>query len=351
MEASSPFYDANVLPAAYEAPPIARREADDGRAVLELPEGTWELAALPLTRGQTVRGRDGQRPRVQVANTGLRVDVDDVRFENIDFVWEHRASADREPPAMIQLHAASVSFKGCTFEAASPSGRRPAAVRVFGDSAGADSLDSLPTAKLVWTDCVFTGVASGVEFASPLALVLTAENSLFLGPGAVVQLNAAPRGDEPVSVFLRQFTLRDAAGVLQCAYQAVDAAPGEMTIEATGCVFALKEGGALVTFSGAQKPAHLLAHVHWSGHGSLMSAAGALALWRNARGQSHPADESMIDVDGLVRGEIEFAGDPRAGFAASRIVRWSAPLRSTEPPGIGTLLVEGSRQRAVGRGQ
>jgi hypothetical protein len=44
-------------------------------------------------------------------------------------------------------------------------------------------------------------------------------------------------------------------------------------------------------------------------------------------------DETELDVGGLVRSPLEFAGPAEKGPAASRLVRWQGPLRSSEPPG------------------
>jgi hypothetical protein len=45
--------------------------------------------------------------------------------------------------------------------------------------------------------------------------------------------------------------------------------------------------------------------------------------------------EETAQVQGLVRSRVEFAGNVDNDPASSRLVRWQAPLRSLEPPGIG----------------
>jgi hypothetical protein len=43
--------------------------------------------------------------------------------------------------------------------------------------------------------------------------------------------------------------------------------------------------------------------------------------------------EEDLEVGGLVRSSVEFAGAAEGPPSESRIVRWQAPLRSIDPPG------------------
>jgi hypothetical protein len=60
-----------------------------------------------------------------------------------------------------------------------------------------------------------------------------------------------------------------------------------------------------------------------------------MAVWRDTNDYPQVADEEIEQVEGIVRSEVVFAGPAEEGPSASRIVRWQAPLLSTEPPGIG----------------
>jgi hypothetical protein len=58
-----------------------------------------------------------------------------------------------------------------------------------------------------------------------------------------------------------------------------------------------------------------------------------MALWRSGprRQQNLPDDE--LEIAGLVRSEVEFAGGAEGPPSASRVIRWQVPLRSADPPG------------------
>jgi hypothetical protein len=66
-----------------------------------------------------------------------------------------------------------------------------------------------------------------------------------------------------------------------------------------------------------------------------------LAVWQTSAGEQHAAAEDTVQVAGLVRSRLEFAGPKSGGRSAARIVRWQGPLESDLPPGVG----EGSEVR------
>jgi hypothetical protein len=60
----------------------------------------------------------------------------------------------------------------------------------------------------------------------------------------------------------------------------------------------------------------------------------AIAVWRGASGRRQALPDDALDVGGLVRTQVEFAGDADGPPSASVLTRWLVPLRSDEPPGI-----------------
>ena len=66
---------------------------------------------------------------------------------------------------------------------------------------------------------------------------------------------------------------------------------------------------------------------------SLLAQDAVFAAWYDKKQAAHPVDDSRVTVDGLVAGRFEFSGGGSRP-ADSEIVRWAAPLRSDEPPGI-----------------
>ena len=52
-------------------------------------------ALIELRAGQRVRAAPGHRATLLVPEAGLVVDKENVRFENIDFVWKHASLAER----------------------------------------------------------------------------------------------------------------------------------------------------------------------------------------------------------------------------------------------------------------
>jgi len=171
---------------------------------------------------------------------------------------------------------------------------------------------------------------------------------LHLGTGPLVRLDHCPGADEPVLITLGQVTLRGAGPVLECGCQGLEDQPGEISIRAVRCAFVPKPGAALLLFNSADSPQRILGSIRWTGQGSLVSPEAAIAAWRGSDGGQQVLDDAAVSMAGLVRSEVGFAGSAEAGAAASRIIRWQAPLQSTDPPGIDPAGLPGGDAAAGG---
>jgi len=197
----------------------------------------------------------------------------------------------------------------------------------------APSETSLPSGRIRLADCLFDRVGAGLDCRTVGALGIEVTNTLHLGAGPLVRLDHCPRSDEPLSLNLSQVTLRDGGPLLECLTPHVEDQPVEITVQATACVFAPRPGEPLVRCSGGTSPERLLRGLRWNGQGSLVTPQTPILHWRGPDGQQ-TVDESALSIAGLVRSEVEFAGRPSSDPAASRVIRWQAPLQSANPPGI-----------------
>ncbi len=269
----------------------------------------------------------------------------------------------------MRLLAGRVEFRGCSFRCVvegDGGGRKRAS-----DNASAASLPptsvplapvpairwihpaqidpsetSLPSGRIRLADCVFDRVGAGLDCRTVGALGIELTNTLHLGPGPLLRLDHCPRSDEPLSLSLSQVTLRDSGPLLECLAPQSDPGKGdspifadtkigtvpEIAVQATACVFAPQSGEPLVRCGGIS-PERLRGGLRWSGQGSLVTPQTPILNWRGPDGP-HTVDESVLSIAGLVRSEVEFAGSASSDPAASRIVRWQAPLQSANPPGI-----------------
>ena len=142
--------------------------------------------------------------------------------------------------------------------------------------------------------------------------------------------------DESIAISLDHVTLRGDTAVLECRYAGMIVESGAITISATDSALAGNPGGGLLILVGSQRPDPLLKAIAWNGQGSLVTPETAVALWRSAANHQQIVPEDELDVAGLVRSDVTFAGDAEGAPSASRITRWQVPLRSAEPPGAST---------------
>lgn len=322
------------------APDTAAAPADGSPAtnanVLMLPRGKPIAAgSLPLRAGLCVRGEPGARAVVTVPASGFAVRPEDVRFENVDFM----GAPDAGPPppgdcgaVFLDLQASRAEFRACSFQ--SPPNAQTAALRWTHPVQRSQLELALPSGRLLMRDCVFRRVTTAVACHTVGAVAIEMANSLHLGTGALVQLDHCPRLDEPTTISLSAITLRGPGPLLECRYQAIHDQPGTISIQSEGCAFVMSDQAALLRFVGAKSPDRLLENVQWTGQGSLVSPQIAVAQWAQPGAQTSTLDETSVAIAGLVRSEVTFAGPAEEGPAASRLVRWQAPLRSPNAPGI-----------------
>jgi len=340
--------DDQIVPATFQQPAstsVASSIAATPRSLppkprpLILPtDRLLQLAALDLQSGQSVRGAKGQRPHVQVPPHGLSIQQEGVVFENIDFVWDASTALPERATtgAMIVLAVDRAEFRGCSFQSNGQPGQRPAAIAWIGAERG-DVRPTTPIAgELLMQDCVLRNVAVGVESRAHFAPSIEIANTLHSISGPLVRLCRCPKREEPLVLTLNRCTVRDSLAVLECRYQRLEDEPGKITVAATDCALMPDQTSALLLLTGERPPQQLLRVLEWTGQGSLVAPAGQLAAWRGASGRTIPLADQDLDVGGLVRSEVKFAGDATdPTVAASRLTEWQAPLRSAEPPGIG----------------
>jgi len=319
--------------------PAAYQQVETTTKDLVLPAGGPLLVtSLDFQKGQCVRGPSGERATLFIPRAGLVVDKEDIRFENIDFVWGRAGDDDESEiaePAIVQLRAGCVKFRGCSFQgddmglAASCT-----AIRWVHPVQGNDLETVLPSGRIQLTDCVMHRVGAGIECHTIGALGIELTNTLYLGAGPLARLDHCPQSDEPVSLALVQTTLRGSGPLLECVLPREEPRPGEIIIQATACVFAPRRGEPLLRFFGATMPEPLLRGVRWTGQGSLVTPHVPIFTWLGPNRFEQAIDESSLSMAGLVRSEVGFDDDQRDEPTASRILRWRAPLQSANPPGV-----------------
>jgi hypothetical protein len=329
---SRTFAEASPTHGRSDAPKDTSSDEDLVLAALE----PRPVETLPLRSGQRVRGRPGVRPLVRIAPSGLVVREEDVRFEGIDFVWEAGQAPESlasGPVAMLRLEASRVEFHGCSFQASARRATVPAAIE-WGQSSSPPGLDlTLPNGRLKLTDCLFRRVGAVVRDVRSGAIALEISNAIHQGVGPLLQLSRCPKSDESVLLSLSSVTLRDSGPLLECVYSALEQQAGSISIQTNNSVLATNAQSSLLSFVGPVAPERLLSAIEWTGQGSLVVPETMVARWRNAEGRLSVLDDSSVSIAGLVRSTVGFADAADRGPAASRIVRWQAPLQSASPPG------------------
>jgi hypothetical protein len=320
----------------------ARDPADSSskstRPIVELESDAPIVASsLRIQSGAVIRGKDQNRPTVLVPLSGFAITADNVRFENIDFLWKGRSTVIASPDehAIIDERTAHAEFVRCTFHAISPEGEgRPAAIRLSGVRRGTTLA---PAVRLKLDHCTIDGAASAIECTSPGPLSIEINDSLCLGGCSLIRFPVARPTDAPAAIELEHVTLRGATSVVDINCDEPVEATTPMNFTSNDSVFAPADGGALVMFSGGRDPHKAsgpLRFLEWSGQGSLLAPQIPIACVQHGE-RREEMSENDLTVEGLVSSAFEFSGPSGSDPATSQVRKWLAPLTSDQPPGIG----------------
>jgi hypothetical protein len=282
---------------------------------------------LEIAAGMTVRGAEGNRPTVLVRADGLAIDVDDVCFENVDFVWQPtqgETSPNDRMQSMFRVRANGVSWRGCTLN-----GRKSGVVAIV-VAAASSELSRGAVCELSLSDCVVSGVTATVDGIASLSL----GNTLCVASGPLLRIPRGAGHGDAISVSLDHVTLRGEGSILEWRYGRRPSQPNAVTISVTESVLDTGPHEGLVVFAGSERPEPLLQSIQWNGQGSVVGPRTTIASWRSGETRHQALSDDALEIAGLVRSDVEFAGKPEGPPSASRVTRWHGPLRSAEPPGI-----------------
>lgn len=314
-----------------EADPLS--PADEAGSVVHVSADDPAFDLARLRPDQTLHGDAQRRPIIEVPLEGLELAASGVTIENIDFVARQPLQG---AAAMLTLRGLKATLRGCSFQTTgdvSPA-EVPAAVCWDRDMAAGDTNADLSTGELELRDVALRRVGAGVTCRLAAGMVLRLDNVLCLESAAAVEFDRFPTADELAMLSLSRVTLRGARSLVQIGCDAIPESLGHLEIEAAGCAFVLPAAAALLLFEGEERPGPLLRGLRWSGQGCVLSPRSRLAIWRMPEGRMLAAADDAVPIEGVVRGEVGFAGSPDDSAAGSRIVRWQAPLISQQPPGI-----------------
>ncbi len=303
-------------------------------------EATTTPSHWTLAPGRRVIGKSGLRAQVIVPSEGLTVDGENNCFENIDFLWktsDEKLHPGPDVPAMIRLRAANVEFRRCGFFVERDSASQaPIAVEwseLDAAMTAENEEDVVRCNRATFKSCVFRGASVALDCRRQGQTSVEADNVLFLDCDAVFRFDHPSDANR---VSLRGTTLRD-GGPLACFEGAPGLAGlGPFAISARSCVFAPKDDAPLLSFHGEFLPDQIVKRTVWGGAGSIITPRRLVAEWKNDEGVERGINDSLMNVSGLVQGEVQFAAEPSDDPRSSGAVDWHAPLSSVNPPGVQT---------------
>jgi hypothetical protein len=294
------------------------------------------LSVLVVPDGHVVRGDRSRRATILVPPGGLLIQGKSPHLSGIDFVFRDPKlpdTLDGSGLSLVRTEASILTFEGCTFTSSGGTSVLPAAVAWSDSDHATSTIRGLPTGRIRFQDCVFEGVAAGVDADRQGCVVVEIKNSLHLGPGPLVQFSNWPEADSPAFVALTECTLRECAGAIR-VQKHQPPFPGRMVVRANSCVFDPWAESGLVEVADPPMAETARRSLEWGGDGSILSQDAPFLTARSRSADDSLVTEEGFDVAGIVRGRFEYIGSAEEGYQASQVLNWTAPLQSDLPPGI-----------------
>ncbi|MBX3444556.1 MAG: protein kinase [Planctomyces sp.] len=310
--------------------PSAEIRAAAGTAALPDPDPD---GTLWLTPGATYLARDvhaGGTLIIRAPDSGLativvqgepwQVAADSLRLENVSIRFERQPA----PEPAVSIRARSLEIVRSRFDVVAPR---------FGDAAPVwIRWEPKDPASAVATSLTLQNVHFGPTGmhcpVRPGAVSLT--NCLKTGGGPWLKLGAAGRPQRQLRVRIARSTLRESGPLIEWT-PAARAAGMRIEVLANACVFDLAEGASLLRLDADASPPDWQRTLAIGGVESVLSPGASLVA---LSGLDAPLDESLLDADGLLSGEVVYRGRRFEDAADSELVSTTA-LRSTRMlPGI-----------------
>jgi hypothetical protein len=320
-----------VVPASFkEAAKRPRKPHPKEPEPLRLPtDRTIRLSTLTPNAGQLICGEADARPTVIVPAGGLVIDEPDVHFRDIDFLTDAQESSS----PFIVLRTSGASFERCTFRASSADGTQRSAVSWEPSAESGDDDWNADADRLSLVNCIMHRVGTSIARSRTGEATIECVNVLQVDAGSLTRL-ASPVPNAAIVISLDRCTVRESGPVIEFLPSTTNShRSGRVLITAVDCVFAPRADRAILELSPAFA-AQDLNRLRWNGRDSLLETNTVLISSRDPSGTSEATDDSQLDLVGLVRSQLEFAGPSLNSPSSSYLRRWVAPRTSLDSPGI-----------------
>lgn len=320
--------------------------APDRHGVIRLDgPGPWRASDITAVGALTIEGDPAARPLIVIDSRSFRIWAESVKLKNLRISLAAGRSPDSPKlSALLLVHAQTIGLDGCIVESG------PIGESAESSHAGPPTAPPSGPALIAWKlldsadqrggtatirNTRFAGDGPALYLAQAMPRV-DFDNVLKLGPGPLVQLSGALTAKSPVEMRLAHTTLRSSGALLRWVVPAEDRRTGRILVEAGDCVFDVASPrAALFEFAGPEPRPEWLQSVKMTGEGSIARPTLDVAAWiSTVNGRLASLDAAALELEGIISGPFQFAGEPGPNPSAAEVHDSEAPRRTSDPPGI-----------------
>lgn len=316
----------------------------DGTILLDKP-GPYQATDVSYSGDLVIRGAAGIRPEIRVDSETFELVASSVSIEGVII----RTMTESRSNDLINIRSPKFSVTNCEIRSTLSNGdsnNRPArTIRDFASvSWNPRSNRDSHSCSIEIENTVFYGSNTAVSLAQP--------------PGSLRVTNTLKVGDRPFVAFgqkchegdckvmLNRLTLRDSGPIFELAGEpASRTGAAVIQIEAANSVFHVADGDSgLVVIASDNPRSDPEKSVKLVAENSVVAQGTQLLTILDKSSQTHVEVDTDDEFDGLVAGEIQFAGNDIRRWKDSRTVQFDGPKESDELPGVKTTRLGPARR-------
>ncbi|ADG68179.1 serine/threonine protein kinase [Planctopirus limnophila DSM 3776] len=300
---------------------------------LLLNESTsYEVAEISFVGDLTLEAAPGVTPQIVIGHEPLKITADTLHLRGIRFLFKPDVSQEAASRLLMTLRARNLTVTDCEFILPKdPAGPARAAI------AWRPPEQKDATGGVAQFERVLQSGSATLLYAAETPRKVVCSQVLQSESAGLVSLGKSTRRSEFL-LQLNRCTLRGTTSWLDCQGElASQAGSTPIEIEAIDTVWlpAHEHAAILRWRTASELRADWKNAVRISGEGTILVGHPAICLWDALAGQApRLLQEEPTSIQGVLFGEVTFAGPASEDPADSQLVDTTAPLFSAQLPGI-----------------
>lgn len=313
-------------PTSIEAPTLLPLPEPDAQGRVQLETGRYAARELTSPADLLILGPTSGKAEIQLGSEPWKLTSQRLLISGVEL----QLPPDPGPPPV------EITTQELVLEALTVRGQHPVESQCFRWSLLIPS--DVTGGRLAIRNCAFLQTGNLIELGFPLGPTQI-ENTLQTGQGSTLTLTSGVSPGARVPVIFNHCTFRDTGPLIRWKLSS-SAVNGQLSLQGTETLLMLAPEQALIEFSQGQLPLDWTRSVQIAAAGLILPDSREVVGYRLPSRDFRPLPADQVSIDGLLSGEVSFAGSDLTRLTDSNIRDAQIPLRQAQSaPGVDPALL------------